>query len=49
MVASSLADIEARYSKALEEKILLEHELLDKAHVEEELQRVRDELRGAFC
>jgi len=48
VVASSLADIEARYSKALEEKILLEHELLDKANMEEELQRVRDELRGTF-
>jgi chromosome segregation ATPase len=48
VVASSLADVEARYSKALEEKILLEHELLDKANMEEELQRVRDELRGAF-
>lgn len=48
VVASSLADIEARYSKALEEKILLEHELLDKANVEEELQRVKDELRGAL-
>ncbi|KAG1755163.1 uncharacterized protein EDB91DRAFT_276191 [Suillus paluster] len=47
VVASSLADIESRYSKALEEKILLEHELLDKAHVEEELQRVKDELRDA--
>ncbi|KAJ8596991.1 hypothetical protein M405DRAFT_780812 [Rhizopogon salebrosus TDB-379] len=47
VVASSLADVEARYSKALEEKILLEHELLDKANMEEELQRVRDELRDA--
>lgn len=47
VVASSLADIEARYSKALEEKILLEHELLDKANVEEELQRVKDELRDS--
>lgn len=47
VVASSLADIEARYSKALEEKILLEHELLDKANMEEELQRVKDELRDS--
>ncbi len=45
-VTSSLADVEAKYSKALEEKILLEHELLDKANVEEELQRLKDELRG---
>lgn len=47
VVASSLADIESRYSKALEEKILLEHELLDKANMEEELQRVKDELRDS--
>ena len=45
-VASSLSDIEAKYSRALEEKILLEHELLDKAHLEEECQRMKDELRG---
>ncbi|TFY83764.1 hypothetical protein EWM64_g237 [Hericium alpestre] len=44
-VSSSLADIEAKYSRALEEKILLEHELLDKAGLEEECQRLRDELR----
>ncbi|KZV75557.1 hypothetical protein PENSPDRAFT_71925 [Peniophora sp. CONT] len=46
-VSSSLADIEAKYSRALEEKILLEHELLDKAHIEEESQRWKDELRDA--
>ncbi|KAJ7597157.1 hypothetical protein C8J56DRAFT_919357 [Mycena floridula] len=44
-VSSSLADIEAKYSRALEEKILLEHELLDKANLEEQCQRLRDELR----
>lgn len=47
-VSSSLADVEAKYSKALEEKILLEHELLDKAGLEEQSQRLRDELRGAY-
>ncbi|KAI6044940.1 hypothetical protein EDC04DRAFT_2637668 [Pisolithus marmoratus] len=46
-VSSSLADVEAKYSRALEEKILLEHELLDKAHLEEECQRLKDELRDA--
>ncbi|KAF7307034.1 hypothetical protein MIND_00496400 [Mycena indigotica] len=46
-VSSSLADIEGKYSKALEEKILLEHELLDKANLEEECQRLKDELRDA--
>ena len=45
-VSSSLADVEAKYSRALEEKILLEHELLDKAHLDEECQRLKDELRG---
>ncbi|KAJ7492508.1 hypothetical protein FB451DRAFT_1078623 [Mycena latifolia] len=46
-VSSSLADIESKYSRALEEKILLEHELLDKASLEEECQRLKDELRDA--
>lgn len=46
-VSSSLADAEAKYGKTLEEKILLEHELLDKAGVEEECQRLKDEIRGA--
>lgn len=46
-ISSSLADAESRYSRVLEEKILLEHELLDKANVEEESQRFKDELRGA--
>ncbi|KDQ63621.1 hypothetical protein JAAARDRAFT_29646 [Jaapia argillacea MUCL 33604] len=46
-VASSLADMESKYSRALEEKILLEHELLDKANMEEECQRFRDEIRDA--
>lgn len=45
-VASTLAELEVKYSKALEEKILLEHDLLDKANLEEALQRLKDELRG---
>lgn len=45
-VASSLTDAEAKYTRTLEEKILLQHELLDKANVEEECQRLKDELRG---
>lgn len=47
-VTSTLADVETKYSRVLEEKILLEHELLDKASLEEECQRLKDELRGAF-
>ncbi|KIK96371.1 hypothetical protein PAXRUDRAFT_138599 [Paxillus rubicundulus Ve08.2h10] len=46
-VTSTLADVEAKYSRVLEEKILLEHELLDKASLEEESQRLKDELRDA--
>ncbi|KAF9532042.1 hypothetical protein CPB83DRAFT_891374 [Crepidotus variabilis] len=46
-VSSSLADMERKYSTVLEEKILLEHELLEKAGLEEETQRLKDELRDA--
>ncbi|KAG8952986.1 NADH:ubiquinone oxidoreductase [Tulasnella sp. 424] len=44
---SSLADVEQKYAKALEDKILLEHELQDRAVLEETCQRLRDELRDA--
>ncbi|TFK30553.1 hypothetical protein FA15DRAFT_662529 [Coprinopsis marcescibilis] len=44
-ISSSLSDMEAKYSRVLEEKILLEQELLDKVHLEEETQRLKDELR----
>lgn len=47
-VTSSLADVEAKYNRALEEKIILEHELLDKASLEEECQRLKDDLRGSY-
>ncbi|KAG8832445.1 NADH:ubiquinone oxidoreductase, partial [Serendipita sp. 399] len=46
-ISSSLADVEAKYAKALEEKIILEQELMNKAAVEEEAQRLRDDLRDA--
>ncbi|KAG8710336.1 NADH:ubiquinone oxidoreductase, partial [Ceratobasidium sp. 395] len=46
-VSSSLADLEGRYARALEEKILLEHELQDRVALEEDMQRLRDELRDA--
>lgn len=46
-VSSSLADLEGRYAKALEEKIMLEHELQDRVTLEEDMQRLRDELREA--
>lgn len=47
-ISSSLADVEAKYSRALEEKIILEHELIDKANLEEQLQRLKDDLRDAL-
>ena len=47
-MVSSLEDLEIKYAKALEEKILLEHELQDKASMEEDMQRLRDELRGMY-
>ncbi|OCH95771.1 hypothetical protein OBBRIDRAFT_767030 [Obba rivulosa] len=46
-ISSSLMDTEVKYNRVLEEKILLEHELLDKAKVEEECQRLKDDLRDA--
>ena len=48
-VSSSLADMEAKYSRVLEEKILLEQELLEKVNIEEGSQRLKDELRGMCC
>ena len=46
-VSSTLADVEAKYGRVLEEKILMEQELYEKAKVEEECQRLKDEIRGA--
>ncbi|KAJ3105264.1 acetyl-coenzyme-A carboxylase [Phlyctochytrium planicorne] len=40
-------DWEAKYNRVLEKNIFLEHELDSKAKVEEETQRLRDELRDA--
>ena len=47
VISSSLADAEQRFTTTLEEKLLLEQELLNKAALEEESQRLKDELRGA--
>ncbi|GAA6021163.1 hypothetical protein JCM10207_008340 [Rhodosporidiobolus poonsookiae] len=44
-VSSSLADVENRYNKSLERIALLEEELVEKARMEEEVQRLKDELR----
>lgn len=43
---SSLIDLESRYGKSIERIALLEEELVNKAQLEEECQRVKDELRG---
>jgi hypothetical protein len=43
---SSILDLESKHNRLLEEKILLEEDLLGRARLEEELQRLRDELRG---
>ncbi|KAJ9117585.1 hypothetical protein QFC22_004435 [Naganishia vaughanmartiniae] len=42
---SSILDLESKHNRLLEEKILLEEDLLGRERLEEELQRLRDELR----
>ena len=46
MVASSLADMQSRYDRAVEKTALLEDELVEKSKLEEENQRLKDEVRG---
>jgi nuclear distribution protein NudE len=46
MIASSLAEMESRYNKALERTVMLEEELVAKARLEDDNQRLRDELQG---
>jgi hypothetical protein len=46
MVSSSLQDVESRYNRAIEEKTMLEQELIGKQQLEEEAQRLKDEIRG---
>lgn len=45
MVASSLMDMESRYNRAIERTALLEEELVAKTKLEEENQRLKDELQ----
>ncbi|CAO1623294.1 unnamed protein product [Sympodiomycopsis kandeliae] len=45
MVRSSLHDIESRYNQQMEKQVLMEQEIIEKSKLEEELQRLRDELR----
>ena len=49
MIASSLAEMESRYNKALERTVMLEEELVAKARLEDDNQRLRDELQGELC
>lgn len=49
MISSSLADMELRYNKSLERTALLEEELVEKSKLEEENQRLKDELRGEWA
>lgn len=47
--AASFKDLELRYTQLLEDKILLENELSEKLALQEENQRLKDELRGAYA
>ena len=46
VAVSSLLDLESKYNRAIEEKTLLEQEVVLRQELEEEIQRVKDELRG---
>lgn len=45
---SSFLDLESQHNRMLEEKILLEQDLEGKRQLEEDMQRLKDELRGMF-
>ncbi|WVR07640.1 hypothetical protein IAU60_004682 [Kwoniella sp. DSM 27419] len=47
VAVSSLLDLESKYNRAIEEKTLLEQEIIQKQELEEESQRLKDELRDA--
>jgi nuclear distribution protein NudE len=46
VAVSSLLDLESKYNRAIEEKTLLEQEVVQKAELDEDMQRLKDELRG---
>ncbi|KAI9616694.1 hypothetical protein KEM48_005111 [Puccinia striiformis f. sp. tritici PST-130] len=48
MVTSSLQDVENKYGKAIERITLLEDELIEKSKLEEEHQRLKDDLRDTL-
>jgi len=41
-------DLESKYNRAIEEKTMLEQEIISREELEIETQRLRDELRGKF-
>lgn len=43
---SSLLDLEMKYNKAIERNVILENEMSAKDQLAEEVQRLKDELRG---
>jgi cell shape-determining protein MreC len=46
VAVSSLLDLESKYNRAIEEKTLLEQEVVQRQELEEENQRLKDDLRG---
>ncbi|ORX40543.1 hypothetical protein BD324DRAFT_611190 [Kockovaella imperatae] len=47
VAVSSLLDLESKYNRAIEEKTLLEQEVVQRQELEEECQRLKDDLRDA--
>ncbi|WVR00145.1 hypothetical protein IAU59_007287 [Kwoniella sp. CBS 9459] len=47
VAVSSLLDLESKYNRAIEEKTLLEQEVVQRQELEEECQRLKDEMRDA--
>ncbi|KAK6909371.1 hypothetical protein I203_103388 [Kwoniella mangroviensis CBS 8507] len=47
VAVSSLLDLESKYNRAIEEKTLLEQEIVQKQELEEGCQRLKDEMRDA--
>jgi len=46
VAVSSLLDLESKYNRVIEEKTLLEQEVIERQELEEECQRLRDDIRG---
>ncbi|EIW71989.1 hypothetical protein TREMEDRAFT_25219 [Tremella mesenterica DSM 1558] len=47
VAVSSLLDLESKYNRAIEEKTLLEQEVVQRQELEDDVQRLKDELRDA--